>query len=375
MACFDDCLRRVGIAAVANGQPLDLLAIELREARRKALPVLVEGRGDRPIFLRTEDLDLSLTVDDQSKRDRLHPARGFGARKLAPEDRREREADQIVERPPCPVGVDQIFIETARIAHGLGDGRMGDCVERDALHVFGSAFFCRSTSWTCQLIASPSRSGSVARISVSAVFASSAMARNCLARSGETCHSMCKAVLRIDRAVLGRQIAHVPERSEHPMPASQIFLDGLRLAGDSTTTSFNEFLTHTRKVGTVDSARQATRRLTFPPAWRSIRPARSNSSSAIWTAPELAPDNRMISSTGTGEGPSNCPTGPPRLRRRSPAEARRDSPPTLSALALRSGQVPRRRRVRSRAVISKVDLGAASTTTVAALSPAMIRLR
>ena len=58
------------------------------------------------------------------------------------------------------------------------------------------------------------------------------------------------------------------------------------LAGDSTTTSFTYFLTHTRKGG--DCAirpRQAGRKLTLPPAWRSRRPARSSSSSAICTAP------------------------------------------------------------------------------------------
>jgi hypothetical protein len=41
-----------------------------------------------------------------------------------------------------------------------------------------------STSCTCQLIASPSRSGSVARISASAFFASSVIAFSCRALSG-----------------------------------------------------------------------------------------------------------------------------------------------------------------------------------------------
>ena len=48
----------------------------------------------------------------------------------------------------------------------------------------GSAFFFRSTSCTCQLIASPSRSGSVARIKASAVFAASVISLSRFALSG-----------------------------------------------------------------------------------------------------------------------------------------------------------------------------------------------
>ena len=95
----------------------------------KAWPSASKRRRDLPIFLRPEDLDLALAVDDQAQRDRLHPARRLGAGQLAPQDRRQREADQIIERAARPVGVDQILIERARPRHRLGHRRLGDGVE------------------------------------------------------------------------------------------------------------------------------------------------------------------------------------------------------------------------------------------------------
>ncbi len=57
----------------------------------------------------------------------------------------------------------------------------------------GSARLSFSHSSKCQLIASPSRSGSVARITLSARFAASRMAESCLARSADTSHAMAKS--------------------------------------------------------------------------------------------------------------------------------------------------------------------------------------
>ena len=126
-------LARIGVAVVADRQPVDLLAVELDQPRGEARAVLLERRGDRPIFLRPEHLDLALAVDDQAQRDRLHAARRLGAGQLAPQHRRQREADQIIERAARAVGVDQILIELARMLHRLGHRRLGDRVEGDAL--------------------------------------------------------------------------------------------------------------------------------------------------------------------------------------------------------------------------------------------------
>ena len=125
----------IGVTFIADRQPVDLLAVELNQATGEALPVRFEGRTDLPIFLRPEDLDLALAIDNQPQRDRLHPSSGLRAGKLAPQDRRQRETHEIVERTPSPVGVDQILIEPARMLHRLGDRRIRDGVERHALDV------------------------------------------------------------------------------------------------------------------------------------------------------------------------------------------------------------------------------------------------
>src|SRR6185369_10088723 len=75
------------------------------------------------------------------------------------------------------------------------------------------AFFFCSTSSTCQEMASPSRSGSVARMILSAPLAASAMSFSRLA----------------DRAVLGRQVADVTVGRQDGVVRAQVLVDGLGL--------------------------------------------------------------------------------------------------------------------------------------------------
>ena len=136
-AVLDVGLRLQRIALVADRQAVDLVAVPLDQPRGERRAVLLERRGDRPIFLRGERLDLALAVDDQAQRDRLDAARRLGAGQLAPQHRAEREPDQIIERAARAVGVDQILVELARMLHRLGHRRLGDRVEGDALDLLG----------------------------------------------------------------------------------------------------------------------------------------------------------------------------------------------------------------------------------------------
>src|SRR5690606_36993902 len=77
--------------------------------------------------------DLALAVADEAERDRLHAASGAGTGQLAPQDRREGESDEIIERPAGEIGVNQRLVDLAGIGHRLGDGLLGDGVEDDAL--------------------------------------------------------------------------------------------------------------------------------------------------------------------------------------------------------------------------------------------------
>jgi hypothetical protein len=64
----------------------------------------------------TNFLDLELAVADDAQRHRLHPARRARARQLAPQHRRQGEADQIIEGAARPIGVDQRLVDLARMA-------------------------------------------------------------------------------------------------------------------------------------------------------------------------------------------------------------------------------------------------------------------
>ena len=90
-------------------------------------------RDDRPIFARDELFDLKLPVADDAQRDRLHPPRRAGAGQLSPQDRREVEADQIVEGAARSVGVDERLVDLARIAHRFLHGVLGHRVKHDAV--------------------------------------------------------------------------------------------------------------------------------------------------------------------------------------------------------------------------------------------------
>ena len=248
----------VGIALVADRQPLDLVAVELGQPCGEALAVRLEGGADRPIFLRLEDLDLALAVDDQAQRDRLHAAGGFGARQLAPQDRRQGEADEIVERAPRPVGVDQILIEPARMLHRLGHRRIGDRVESHALHLRRQRLFLPQ-----HLLDVPADRLTLA-VGVGGEDQSIGILRlvgdglELLRAVGRDLPLHVEAMVGIDRAVLGRQVAHVPERGEHAVARPKILLDGFRLGRRFDDDQLHFLPSRIRvKVGAPDSLRQA----------------------------------------------------------------------------------------------------------------------
>jgi hypothetical protein len=99
---------------------------------------------NRPIFLRFERLDFTLAVDNHPQRDGLNPPRRFRAWQLAPQHRRQRKSDQIIQGPPCAISVDQVIIERARGCHRLKHRGLGNGVEGHALDVLGQRLlFCQ----------------------------------------------------------------------------------------------------------------------------------------------------------------------------------------------------------------------------------------
>jgi hypothetical protein len=118
----------------------------------------------RPVLARLEGFDLFLALHDHAQRRRLHASGRESALHLAPQHRREVEADQVVERAPRLLRVDQVAGHLARMRDGFLDRARRDLGEHHAMQrlVLEQAAL-RRISAMCQLIASPSRSGSVAR--------------------------------------------------------------------------------------------------------------------------------------------------------------------------------------------------------------------
>ncbi len=120
--------------AGADVEALKFLSVGADQAGFEAVAARRRQFGDdRPIFLGDEFLDFQLAVAHQPQCDRLHAAGRACARQFAPEHRREREADQIIQRAARQIGIDQRIVDGARMLHGLGHRLFGDGVEDDAL--------------------------------------------------------------------------------------------------------------------------------------------------------------------------------------------------------------------------------------------------
>ena len=103
------------LRARADVEARDLAAVGADEPRLEDAAVLRRQRRDeRPVFARDERLDLELAVADEAQRHRLHAAGRARAGELAPQDRRQREADEVVERAARQVGVDERLVDLAR---------------------------------------------------------------------------------------------------------------------------------------------------------------------------------------------------------------------------------------------------------------------
>ena len=124
------------LAAASSG--MSYLPSFLSERWVRRAVKLAPGAGEEvgvhgPVLARHERLDLGLALADQAQRDRLHAPGRAGARQLAPQHRREREADQVVERAARQIGLDQRLVEVARVGDGVEHGGLGDLVEHHAL--------------------------------------------------------------------------------------------------------------------------------------------------------------------------------------------------------------------------------------------------
>ncbi len=100
--------RGVRVCFVGQVELLEFLAAQFQQARRETLVRMRAIGFDRPVLARLERFDLLLALDNHAQRRRLYASGRQATLHLAPEHRRQVEADQIVERAPRLLRIDQI---------------------------------------------------------------------------------------------------------------------------------------------------------------------------------------------------------------------------------------------------------------------------
>ena len=292
----DRCDRALGVGFARQIELLQPLAVEAAQARaerrvRRGRELAVDG----PVFLRPEGLDLVLALADQAQRHRLHAPGGARAVELAPEHRRQREADQVVERAARLVGVDQPVVQAARTLHRVEHGALGDLVEDHAPDVDAvdrlallerreqvpgdRLAFAVGVGREVEVVGGLERVGDLG---------------DPLLLVGEQLVDDPEVFLRQHRAVLFRQVAHVAVARQHAVARAQVLVDVPGLGRGFDDDNVHAGRRPAQAVGarprrvagraTHMTPGQADARETRLPGCRATRPSSSSSSSARCTS-------------------------------------------------------------------------------------------
>ena len=216
----------------ADAELAELLALPLGQPRQE-LAALGPGVGlDRPVLFLLERLDLLLTLHDEAQGRALHPPGGEPAPDLLPQQGREVEAHQVVQRPARLLGVHQRHGEVPRVGHGVLHGLPGDLVEDHAAHVL--------------VLQQPALGEELAQVPgdglpLAVRVGGEEEGVRLLHRAGDGVHvalvlldglvAHLEPAGGVDRALPGHQVAHVPVRGQHLELRSQVLANRARLRG------------------------------------------------------------------------------------------------------------------------------------------------
>ena len=117
---------------VVDRELADFVAIQLRQPCRERSRLGLGFRLDAPVFLGHKGLDLGIALTDQAQRRALDTPGRQAALYLAPQQWREIEAHQIIQRAPGLLGIHEIVGDRARVIHGVGHRALGDLVKDHA---------------------------------------------------------------------------------------------------------------------------------------------------------------------------------------------------------------------------------------------------
>ena len=219
-------------SAVAEGELLDLVAVVAQQAGIEGLHRMRALRRDRPVLLRLERLDLFLALDDQAQRRRLHTAGGQPGLDLAPQHRAEVEADQVIERAPRLLRIDQIKLQFAR---------MRDCFLDRLRRDFGEHHPVQRASFEQAALAQDLADVPADRLALAIQVGCEVEGISLLGGLGDrldvplvlldqfVAHG--EIAIGIDRALAWHQIAHMAIGGEDMKVLAEVFVDRLGLGG------------------------------------------------------------------------------------------------------------------------------------------------
>ena len=221
--------RRLGIGFGRQVELVELLAVEMGQARGELGSVgSGEDRLDGPELAGFEGFDLGLALADDAQSHGLDTTRRTATGQLPPQDRREGEADEVIQGPAREIGIDQFLVDLPGIGDGFEDGALGDLVEGDALHrelgeallgpelfddMPGDGFaFAIRVGGEDQLVRLLGGGGDLFQLLGAAAF---------------DLPAHLKVFVGSDRAVLRRQVADMAETGQDMVVAAQILINGL----------------------------------------------------------------------------------------------------------------------------------------------------
>ena len=115
-----------GCRLVSQGEGL---APDLVEPGLEWLVVLLQVRGDRPVFFGNEGPDFVLALTDQPERHSLDPPGGESRANGLPEEGRDLVPDQAIQHPAGLLGLDLLHVQNTRILQRPRHGGLRDLAE------------------------------------------------------------------------------------------------------------------------------------------------------------------------------------------------------------------------------------------------------
>ena len=229
---FERGLEVLGLFARADVEALDFAAVGADQAgleglvarRRQASRPATSIRGRRISRFRARGRDTRRSATDCTRPAERAPG------SFRHSTGRQREADQIVERAAGEISVDQRAVDLARVLHRFADRLLGDGVEHDALdglrlqrvlflehfeHVPGDRLaLAVGVGGQDQAVGAFDGAGDVVQPLLGLVV---------------DLPEHLEIMVRIDRAILGRKVADMAERSQNLVAGAQILVDRLGL--------------------------------------------------------------------------------------------------------------------------------------------------